>query len=400
MRDRVDWQDGMLVSAADFQRQERYQQQYESSTWQALFGHQHFGVIELLWDEGALAQSRLSLRRCLAIFPNGRVLDYDAQYDEPIGLSLTFNKSMQQIVLQIEDSLGDEISLIAEESLSLNQFQLCVGQISKVDALGVHLNIQFCADILLLHTSGELLVMVKKLLSAMCARQQELFHQLSNIESANAIGLREWLVWQLLNREIAHLDNGMNRQWLLRDCYDYLRTLNQQLSALVSPSDEAKPYEFSRGNVFPIFNSLIASCQSHLLQVWRHQAVQIPLQNLSTGYFSAQLDAQIKAASTWIIAIDAPLDAEGLSTLSAHIKVAAKANVQNLVYRQLPGVPLTVLAHTPKEMPFHAHRSYLALDTSSPVWQSVLQEGFIVVYLPESLSDIQWTLWAIPGEQS
>jgi len=76
------WTEGLFISEHHLQEQDRYHEAYVDSRLAAL-GRPSWGMLELEWDDDALARGQLVLTRVMAVMPDGTPLDCGVGADAP-----------------------------------------------------------------------------------------------------------------------------------------------------------------------------------------------------------------------------------------------------------------------------------------------------------------------------
>lgn len=413
MQKKVVWESGMLVEPAHFEMSERFISQEHQTQWRAFRGGSEFGLVKISWDRSALSEGRLELLNCVCVFPGGQVWEYDSLKDSVISLALERHSKAQFVYLQIDAQKSHEHCVSAEESLPyycslkpvivLSELakkqpcQLCVGRILNVDALGAHWDASFVAEVFVLQASPVLLADMKALVALFESRREALFGQLAQLSHANPMSLKQWHLWQVLNRHYPVLLSQLERRTRVTELYENLRALHFELSALLDPSLKPWAIEYDPEVLGSIFEEVFAELKTLLQRVWQQQSVRLSLVGLGSGYYLVKL---VGLGGRLVLAIDSELGDQQVGQLLAHIKISTRANLHDLVKRQLMGLSFQLMSHAPAEMPFHESRTYFQLDCSGPVWREALKEGHLAIYWPDVFQSLDWSIWALNEEFS
>ncbi|ODS25024.1 hypothetical protein AB835_00520 [Candidatus Endobugula sertula] len=81
------WHEGMLLSPHHFQQNHQYWER-QLSRLIATLSPNFWGVGELVFNQAALLEGEVDIQRLVAILPDGFVVDYDSQNDEPLKVTL------------------------------------------------------------------------------------------------------------------------------------------------------------------------------------------------------------------------------------------------------------------------------------------------------------------------
>ena len=97
-----------------------------------------------------------------------------------------------------------------------------------------------------------------------------------------------------------------------------------------------------------------------------------------------------------MLVASADMNQEDLRTsLPRQLKIGTVENIRDLVNRQLPGIKISALAVAPRQIPFHAGKSYFHLEfTSEELAQMELSGGF-AFYISGTFPGLQLQFWAI-----
>ncbi|HBN9879265.1 TPA: type VI secretion system baseplate subunit TssK [Pseudomonas aeruginosa] len=146
------------------------------------------------------------------------------------------------------------------------------------------------------------------------------------------------------------------------------------------------------------FQPLEATLRRYLGTVLQPRAIPLPIEKQQYGMLTATLpDPGLLADADFILAVSAQIPVERLRQLFLQqVKVASMERLNELVSRQLPGIPLSPLPVAPRQLPYHAGFSYFEVDRSHPLWQQMMRNtsgfGF---HIAGDFPGLELQFWAI-----
>ena len=134
-----------------------------------------------------------------------------------------------------------------------------------------------------------------------------------------------------------------------------------------------------------------------LSMVLEQHAIELPLQQRKYGITVSPIhDRNLLASASFILVASADMDQESLRTsLPRQLKIGTVENIRDLVNRQLPGIKISALAVAPRQIPFHAGKSYFHLEFTSEELAPMELSGGFAFYVSGTFPGLQLQFWAI-----
>ena len=100
--------------------------------------------------------------------------------------------------------------------------------------------------------------------------------------------------------------------------------------------------------------------------------------------------------ATFILAATAQCEAQELrQRLPAHLKVAPVERIRELVNLHLAGIKVKPLPVAPRQIPFHAGKTYFMLDMSPRDIAQLEQSGGFAFHVGGEFTGLELDFWAI-----
>lgn len=107
-------------------------------------------------------------------------------------------------------------------------------------------------------------------------------------------------------------------------------------------------------------------------------------------------DLKLLGTATFILAATAQCDSEELRhRLPAHLKVGPVERIRELVNLHLAGIKVKPLPVAPRQLPFHAAKTYFMLDLNARDITQLEQSGGFAFHVGGEFSALELNFWAI-----
>ncbi|RUP89485.1 type VI secretion system baseplate subunit TssK, partial [Corynebacterium propinquum] len=107
-------------------------------------------------------------------------------------------------------------------------------------------------------------------------------------------------------------------------------------------------------------------------------------------------DLKLLGTATFILAATAQCDSEELrNRLPAHLKVGPVERIRELVNLHLAGIKVKPLPVAPRQIPFHAGKTYFMLDMNAHDIAQLEQSGGFAFHVGVDFAGIELNFWAI-----
>ncbi len=430
------WTEGLLVSQHHFQSQDRY---HEDLLRERLSTLRRFawGISALEIDERLLQAGQFGLRRLVAAWPDGVVVQSGGPNGDPLPEPRPFEPHMRA-----EDASLDVLVGIANEGganvpppgepASQHRFARASrsmedantgGGAQDVEFAVPHLRIVFGTERrermvtlpvaqLVRQADGRAVVRdtfvppvvdiaaapfvtggLRRVLGAMVARQRELAagrkqRSSSSIEFHYTDARRFWLLHTLSGAipTLSHLlDAGPVHP---EEVYLSLATLVGQLATFSAETDLSIIPRFDYGRLGDVFEPLFARTLSLIAVDSAPVYTEIPLQRRSDGMFVGKLQEARLANHEFFIAVKGTLpEATVRERIPQLLKVADWKHIVEVVKQARHGVRAEVDWNPSSSLPLKPGVCFFRLRREGAFWEEIAKSGTLALYLP---SDADW----------
>ncbi|MCO5063382.1 MAG: type VI secretion system baseplate subunit TssK [Rhizobiaceae bacterium] len=444
-RSKVVWSQGLFVKPQHFQQQARH---IEHTLTRMVSGSEpHFyGFTSLTLNEDLLWLGKVDLRQAAGVMPDGTVFDFPADDLTPAVLDVSADFTANELVylclplsgegnIEVDIASGSssrasaryEISeyLARDNSVQAGEVAtLKIARVRPILALGssdlsayariavariiekaedgkLLLDPDFLPTALSISAAPSMRRTLSNLADGVDQRARSIAARVGKPDQSGVTAVSDFLLLQVLNR-IGPMLRHYTRQSVMhpRTVFELLIQMAGELSTFMTEErfcPELPAYNHDRPDlswrpVVDILRRLIARSLDS-------SAEWIPLESKSRGYVLAPIsDRDLIRDAEFVLAIKASVPQDRLQhEFTAQAKVASMANIRDLVSKQLPGIPLRLMAVAPRQLPYHAGYSYFALDRSTPAWRQMAgSEGF-AFHVAGDFPGLEMQFWAIKG---
>ena len=107
-------------------------------------------------------------------------------------------------------------------------------------------------------------------------------------------------------------------------------------------------------------------------------------------------DLKLLGSATFILAATAQCDSEELrQRLPAHLKIGAVERIRELVNLHLAGIKVRPLPVAPRQIPFHAGKTYFMLELNARDITQLEQSGGFALHVSGEFNALELNFWAI-----
>lgn len=434
---RTAWLDGMLVKSQHFQQQDKY---YEALLQNKLvmLNPNATGFFELTIDHEALKSFKFSILSCRAILPDGSLVNFHHSYDKPLILDITQESDLEDLFIAVSKdhtasgnerndtprfSLKDypckdtfsrdgetEEICIAELNLQLltdkdnlnNCYYLPIAKILTVsEDNGIVLVDDFIPPCINIFACSQFKLIFENVVAVLQRKQKNLRGRFEGVElSQLSTSIADISVLQVINRVLAYLNHFEHSKHLHPE--DFYLSLLQTVSEISTFTSKAQQlpnfvnyhHQMPHLTFLPLYKLLANILHASL----DHRAIELSLHLQKNGLFKAILaDSQFMQGGRYVLEVKTSTrPSKIVYELRQQIKIAAANQIEKIINLQVSGVDLTILPMAPA-MIFHDENAcYFELDTKGPLWQKVLENSALCLYITKDYPDIQLNLWFIP----
>ncbi|HAI0801589.1 TPA: type VI secretion system baseplate subunit TssK [Escherichia coli] len=439
-RNKVMWQEGMLMRPHHFQQQQRYNDYLDNQRFRAM-NDLSWGFTELTLNNELLAQGKIMIDSASGTLPDGTVFsipDQDALPDPLHPQHFPDERSRNiYLALPVASDVRNEISdgrrigryrlnyadvrdLHSEEgdTRTLTLGQLTPRIMSGAEDMSAYITLPLCrisnrhADGSLtldddfipscqnIQVSKKLRVYLKEVQGAIGGRASDLANRIGSPAQSGIADVAEFMMLQLLNRNQTRFTHRARRSQLHpEDFYLDLAGLLGELMTFTEPSRLPCPLDvYDHHDLTKTFKTLLPEVKRALHTVLSPRAVNLPL-HLRDGIWQADIhDTELLQSATFVLAVAANVPVDQIQRqFIQQSKISSPEKIRNMVSVQIPGIPLRALMVAPRQLPYHSGFSYFELDKSGQAWTEMAAAGAVALHVSGSFPDLNMQLWAIRG---
>ncbi|PHN57719.1 type VI secretion protein [Pseudomonas sp. ICMP 8385] len=438
--DKVIWQEGMLLRPQHLQHNDRYYHQQLARRSQLAQGYA-WGFLTLEIDPQYLDMGKVVVSQASGVLPDGTLFEL-REPASPLVLEIPANSGSQAVYLALpmvagnavevrqpaqadvvarytayEAEVGDANAgedtrctitcarpdfrlLLGDDPGGQTCVKLKVAQVQDCSAQGVvALDSVFSPTFMHLHGSPFLLSCLKEVISLLAFRGDAIAERLQDAGQAAGAQMGDFLMLQLINRTELILRHDLDQARLGPDqLYQALLGLLGELSTFSSETKRACfEGHYRHSDQGASFRDLMAAIRSVLSMVLEQHAIELVLQPRQYGVLVCPVnDLNLLGSATFILAASARGDSEALRLrLPAHLKVGPVERIRELVNLHLAGISVKPLPVAPRQIPFHASKTYFMLELSARDLEQLEHSGGFAFHVSGEFADLELKFWAI-----
>lgn len=437
---KVVWQEGMLLRPQHFQQSDRYyDHQLKART--RLLDSYAWGFFGLEIDRQFLNMGKLVLSQASGILPDGSLFEIGGER-EPLALDVPPNTSNTPVYLALPLATGNHIeSRRPEQKDVLARYTACDEEVADSNAgdggssqvstarpdfrllLGerqsdqafvrlklcdildttpdgvITLDGEFIPTFIDFQASSYLLSCLKEVIGMLAHRGDILAERIRATGKVGGAEVGDFMMLQLINRHEPVLRHYLGLERVHPE--QIYRELLGLLGELATFSGESKrprlDGRYQHGDQGLSFRKLMDAIRQVLSMVLEQHAIELALQQRQYGIRVSPLhDHKLLGTSTFVLAASAQCDSEELrSRLPAHLKVGPVERIRQLVNLHLPGIRIKPLPVAPRQIPFHAGKTYFALELSSEELAQLEGSGGFAFHVSGEFPGLELKFWAV-----
>ena len=437
---KVIWQEGMLLRPQHFQHNDRYYDNQMKKRTQLLGGYS-WGFLRLEIDLQYLKMGKLVISQAAGILPDGSLFELGGN-TEPLALDVPPNTGHTPIYLALplvtgnhiearrmeqsdvlaryiaydaevaDSNAGDDCS--SQVSCARPDFKMLLGE-QQTDQAYVKLKIcevldttpdgaisldpDYVPTYIQTHASSYLLSCLKEVITLLGNRGESIAERIRSNGKVGGAEVGDFMMLQLINRTELLLRHYLDLEQVHPEAlYRELLTLLGDLATF--SSDTKRPRLESRyqhSDQGASFRKLMEAIRQVLSMVLEQHAIELILQARQYGIIVSPLhDHKLLGSASFVLAVSANCDSEELrQRLPAHLKVAPVERIRQLVNLHLPGFKIKPLPVAPRQIAFHANKTYFILELSSDDLAQLERSGGFAFHVSGEFSEIELNFWAI-----
>ena len=437
---KVIWEEGLLLRPQHFQHSDRYYD-HQLKTRTQMLGRYLWGFFRLEIDVQFLNMSKLVISHASGVLPDGSLFELGGD-NQPLALDIPPNTGQTPVYLALPLVTGNHIEArrtdhadvlsrytryeaqVADSNAGENaispiscgrpdfrlllgaqqsdqawvKLQVCEIQDTTPDGV-IRLNTQCVPTYLHTHCSGYVQSCLKEVISMLGHRAEKLAERIRSNGKVGGAEVGDFMMLQLINRTELLLRHYLDLEQVHPEAlYRELLTLLGDLATF--SSDTKRPRLESRyqhSDQGASFRKLMEAIRQVLSMVLEQHAIELILQARQYGIIVSPLhDHKLLGSASFVLAVSANCDSEELrQRLPAHLKVAPVERIRQLVNLHLPGFKIKPLPVAPRQIAFHANKTYFILELSSDDLAQLERSGGFAFHVSGEFSEIELNFWAI-----
>ncbi len=425
----IQWQEGMLLKPQHFQQSERAQKYLVKQQISLLHSH-YWGFFELEFDEEALGQGYLLIKKASGYFQDGTLFSIPDLNLAPEMMSLSAINIPCSIYIAIHHEPKSAYQT-ESEATRYTKHNLKIGDCEN-DILDLCEIATKSDKILLLddtqHTSAyqSLKIATLKLMNSSNKDwlDEKFIPSLINIQAWQGLYSKAKILFNLIKEEIESRPNDSKSlehknmpQWLhinyLDQAYrklghllalarlhperlfEALVEINAQLSFSQSSITNTQN-NYDHNNLYDCFMPLIKKIKQNIRVEFNSKLTQIALQENQYGFWlTSKIEAPLLNKELFILIKNLENDTLNPEHIIKHLKIGTQRNITTLVKQALPGIGLNKAITLPSAIPYTKQDCIFKLEQNGQFWQEVLRESIIAVHGNHLIGKFQPQLWVV-----
>lgn len=436
---KVIWQEGMLLRPQHLQHNDRYYHQQLNQT--RLLGGDAWGLLTLELNMQYLKLGKLVVNQASGVLPDGSLFDLSTAM-EPLVLQVPTDAGKQGVYLALPLASGTRLDVRQpEQSDVLARYLSCEVEVGDsnvgVDARcrincarpdlrlllgeqpgdqrfvklkvaqvldatgegGVILDTAFVPTFIFVQEHGYVASCAKEVVGLLASRGDAIAARIRGESTAAGTQLGDFLMLQVINRTELELRHCLSQARVRPEAmFRALVSMLGELSTFASDSKRAHlDVHYQHADQGASFRGLMERVRAVLSVVLEQHAIELTLQPRQYGVLVCPVsELKLLGTATFILAATAQCDAEELrQRLPAHLKVGPVERIRELVNLHLAGIKVKPLPVAPRQIPFHAGKTYFMLDMSSRDIAQLEQSGGFAFHVGGEFAGLELNFWAI-----
>jgi len=263
----------------------------------------------------------------------------------------------------------------------------------------VRLDADFVPTFIYLQGSGYVASCINEVTSLLATRGDAIAARIQGNGASASAQVGDFLMLQLINRAELRLRHYLSQTQVRPEVvYRELLSIFGELCTFSNDSKRAQfPAQYRHGDQGASFGGLMEGLRAALSLVLEQQAVELTLQPRQYGVLVCPVsDLKLLGTATFILAATAQCDTEELRhRLPAHLKIGPVERIRELVNLHLAGIKVKPLPVAPRQIPFHAGKTYFMLELSPRDIAQLEQSGGFAFHASGEFAELELNFWAI-----
>lgn len=432
---KVIWAEGMFLGQQHFQLWDRYYETYQNLQTRSI-SPMSWGVLSLSIDEDALENGQYRVTECQVIFPDGRLVSYDASFDDPliielqggysekvdVYLCLPANRSANGITGYRSNGqlcaweadyrrIGDENDPAREREVMLGKPNLMLldGSESRENFTWLKLAelvnegdgryklvTEYIPPLVRVGASPTMLVMLQRFIELFSAKVRVLNERRRQMSASAAdfghSDVSNFLVLQALSGAIPILQHfRQNPELHPEQLYQLLARVIGSLCPFSFEIDVHSITRYRHGELTQVFQNLEHQLRTLIDVAMPSKMAAIKLTREADSLYSIDnIDSTLFTNCTFFIAVYAEIDDPmWVMHFERMIKVGARADIEMIVASALPGAKITHSPRPPSNLPIKSGYEYFRIEPRGTFWDKIVAERTMGIFVPREFVKVK-----------
>ncbi len=432
---KVLWAEGMFLGQQHFQLWDRYYENYHSLATRSI-SPLGWGLLALSLDDEALQNAQYRIRAAQVIFPDGRLVSYDAEEDGPLVLQLEGGHSERiEIYLGLPANraaagingyrsngqlcawradyrtVSDEYDPQRQREVMLGRpnLQLLTGEASRENLTWIKLDevvsdgeggysrvAEYVPPAARIGASGHLTGLVQRLIELFSAKVRVLNERRRQLSSSVAdfghSDVSNFLVLQALSGAIPLLRHFQAHPELHPEqLYQLLARVIGSLCPFSFDLEVSAITPYRHGDLTAVFASLEGQLRQLIEVAMPTKILSVKLKREAANLYSADaIDSELLAHNTFFLAVYAEFDDPmWVAKFERQVKVGARPDIEALITSALPGARVKHTPRPPSNMPVKSGFEYFRIEPRGEFWDRIVGDQTLAVFLPNEFARVK-----------
>jgi len=445
---KIVWSDGLFLRPHHFQQHARHIDFLAREVLR--LGTPHgFGFARIQLDHGAMGHGKITLVSARGVLPDGTIFNFpeDDLPPPPLEISddLYANSVIYLCIPSAQEGIQDVVSTRGQDeaerpqpddkryradSITVRDNTTRTGDLAEIEVARLQpflvregddmssfsrlalvklaerkesgeilLDTTFVPTMISIAAAPGLVQFLSELAAGLRQRSGAIAERLGTPERSSIADVSDFLLLQTFNRAVAQIDHYARlTSHHPEPVYIALQALVGELSTYLRPDrlpPELPPYDHARPD--KCWPALIRNLRSMLSTSLTSNAQPIPIEKKLHGYYIAPLfDRELLSTSSFILAVKADMPQNCVAQdFPAQVKIHSIETIRELVARQMPGMPISLLPVAPRQLPFHAGYSYFLVEKHADDWAKMASSEGFALHIPQNFPGLELQFWAL-----
>ena len=435
---KVAWLEGLFLRPQHLQQTDRYLENLIDARTRNITPYP-WGFSHLEIDYDLAQQSKFALRRAAGVMPDGTPFDVPGDSPLPAAIDVPSSaaKQIAWLCLPVKSSntrevdgaasesasrymLDSEVFIDSTSSLRVEQeidvayprltfdlrktpkpgyVSLAIGEILELSDKKIIFEQRFVPPVLVCSAHPAVLGWLDRVIGWVENKLEELARYAADPSAGGGLQSVDYFVLQLLNRNIPILRHLRGSGFVHPErLYQEFLRLAGELATFTTQERRAHDYPaYDHDRLEETFRPLVSDIQEFLSATLPRRAIRLELiQSSPNSFLSTIRDRSLFRNATFVLEVESrrPL-VEVQSQFPRLFKIGPNTKMAEIVYQNLPGIPLIHLPTPPVQIRAIVDHVYFYLDRKSPMWAEFSTAAAIGMHFAGDWPELRLELWAI-----